>query len=106
MAGVADLDRARGREQATFLWIRVLAVAAVAVVVITSFQAHPAPGGHGEALGVAVLLVTFSGATLAEMWLPKARPEVELTMALVAVATAAALIGLQANKAAFLGVFP
>jgi signal transduction histidine kinase len=106
VAGVADLDRARGREQATFVWIRVLAVAAVAIVVTTSFQARPAPGGHGEALGVAVLLVAFSGATLAEMWLPKAGPAAELTMALAAVASAAALIGLQANKAAFLGVFP
>jgi len=106
VTGVADLDRARGREQATFLWIRVLAVAAVAIVVTTSFQARPAPGGHGEALGVAVLLVAFSGATLAEMWLPKPQPAVELTMALAAVAAAAALIGLQANKAAFLGVFP
>ena len=106
VAGVADLDRARVREQATFLWIRVLAVAVVAFVVITSFQAHPAPGGHGEALGVATLLVAFSGATLAEMWHPKARPAVELAMALAAVAGAAALVGLQSNKAAFLGVFP
>ena len=106
MAGVADLDRARGREQATFLWIRVLAVAVVAFVVITSFQARPAPGGHGRALGVAFLLVAFSGATLAEMWHPKAPAPVELTMALAAVASAAALVGLQSNKAAFLGVFP
>ncbi len=84
----------------------MLAVAVVAFVVTTSFQARPAPGGHGQALGVAVLLVAFSGATLAEMWLPKPRSAVELTMALAAVATAAALVGLQANKAAFLGVFP
>ncbi|HEY6295496.1 MAG TPA: sensor histidine kinase [Streptosporangiaceae bacterium] len=96
----------RGREQATFLWIRVLAVAAVAFVVTTSFQARPAPGGHGQALAVAVLLVAFSGATLVEMWHPKARPAVELTMALAAVASAAALVGLQSNKVAFLGVFP
>ena len=70
MAGVADLDRARGREQATFLWIRVLAVAAVAFVATTSFQARPAPGGHGQALAVSLLLVAFAGATLAEMWHP------------------------------------
>jgi len=88
------------------VWIRVLAVACVAFVVTTSFQARPAPGGHGQALGVAILLVTFSGATLAEMWHPKARPAVELTVALAAVASAAALVGLQANKASFLGVFP
>jgi len=106
VARVADLDRARGREQATFLWIRVLAVAAVAFVVATSFQARPVPGGHGEALAVAVLLAAFSGATLAEMWLPKPRPAAELVLPLAAVAAAAALLGLQGNKAAFLGVFP
>ena len=40
------------------------------------------------------------------MWHPKVRPAVGLTMTLAAVATAAALVGLQSNKVAFLGVFP
>jgi signal transduction histidine kinase len=106
MAGVADLDRARGREHATLLWIRVLAVAAVAFVVTTAFQARPAPGGHGQALAVSLLLAAFSGATLAAMWHPKVRPAVGLAVALAAVASAAALVGLQDNKGAFLGVFP
>jgi signal transduction histidine kinase len=101
-----ELDRARGREQAAYLSIRVLAVAAIAFVVITSFQARPAPGSHGEALGVAVAVISFCGATIAAMWLTQAGSAVQLAVLLVAVASAAALIGLQGNRAAFLGVFP
>jgi signal transduction histidine kinase len=104
--GVSELQRARGREKATFLSIRVLSVAAIAFVVITSFQARPAPGGAGQALSVAFLLVAFCGATITMMWLTQARPAVQLTVALVAVAAAAALVGVQGNNAAFLGVFP
>src|SRR5258708_11475485 len=101
-----ELERARGREQAAYLSIRVLAVAAIAFVVITSFQARPAPGSHGEALGVAVALIVFCGATIAAMWLTQAGSAVQLAVLLVAVVSAAALIGLQGNSAAFLGVFP
>ena len=105
-AGVSELDRARSREQAAYLLIRVLAVAAIAFVVTTSFQAQPAPGGHGEALGVAAVLIVFCGATIAAMWLTQARPAAQLPILLLAVVSAAALIALQANVAAFLGVFP
>jgi signal transduction histidine kinase len=105
-AGVSELERARGREQAAYLAIRVLAVAAIAFVVITSFQARPAPGGQGEALGVAVALIVFCGATIAAMWLTQARSAVRLAVLVIAVVSAAALIGLQGNGAAFLGVFP
>jgi signal transduction histidine kinase len=104
--GVSELQRARGRERATFLWIRALAVAAIVFVVTTSFQDRPAPGGSGQALAVALLLVAFCGATIAGMWLPLTQPAVQLAVALAAVASAAALVGLQANNAAFLGVFP
>ena len=105
-AGVSELERARGREQAAYLSIRVLAVAAIAFVVVTSFQARPAPGGQGEALGVAVGLVVFCGATIAAMWLTQPGSGVQLAVLVIAVASAAALIGLQGNDAAFLGVFP
>jgi signal transduction histidine kinase len=105
-AGVSELERARGLEQAAYLAIRVLAVAAIAFVVITSFQARPAPGGQGEALGVAVGLFVFCGATIAAMWLTQAGSGVQLAVLLIAVVSAAALIGLQGNGAAFLGVFP
>ena len=105
-AGVSELERARGREQAAYLSIRMLAVAAISFVVTTSFQAQPAPGGHGEALGVAAVLIVFCGATIAAMWLTQARPTVQLAVLLVAVVSTAALIGLQGNGAGFLGVFP
>ena len=105
-AGVSELERARGRERAAFLSIRVLAAAAITFVVATSFQARPAPGGQGTALGVAAVLIVFCGATIAAMWLPQARPAMQLAVLLAAVASAAALIGLQGNSAAFLGVFP
>jgi signal transduction histidine kinase len=84
----------------------VLAVAAIAFVVTTSFQASPAPGGGGRALGVAFALTVFCGATIAAMWLTPRRPAVLMAVLLLAVAGAAALIGLQGNGAAFLGVFP
>ena len=105
-AGVSELERARGREQAAYLWLRVLAVAVIAFVVITSVQARPAPGGQGEALGVAVGLVAFCGATIAAMWLTQAGSGAQLAVLVIDVASAAALIGLQGNDAAFLGVFP
>ena len=105
-AGVSELQRVRGREKAAYLWIRVLGVAAIAFVVSTSFQARPAPGGTGQALGVAFALIVFCGATIAAMWLTLPQPAVQLAVLLLAVAGAAALIGLQGNGAAFLGVFP
>ena len=101
-----DLDRARGREQGAYRAIRVLAVAVVAFVVATSFQARPIPGGHGEALGAAAALIVFSAATLAMMWPGQGRPATQLAALLIAVVSAAALIGVQGNGAAFLGVFP
>jgi signal transduction histidine kinase len=104
--GIAELDRARRRERAAYRAIRVLAVAAIGFVVTTSFQTRPAPADHGTALGVAAALLVFCAATIAAMWLTPSRPAVQLAVLLIAVAGAAALIGLQANGAAFLGVFP
>ena len=100
------LERPRGDETTAYLSIRVLAAAALAFVVITSFQARLAPGGHGEALGVATALLVFCGATIGAMWLIEAGPAVQLAVLLAAVISAAALITLQGNGAAFLGVFP
>jgi signal transduction histidine kinase len=105
-AGVSELQRARDREKATYLWIRVLSVAAIVFVAVTSFQARPAPGGHGQALGVALVLVVFCGASIAAMRLTRAQLAVQLAVPLLAVASAATLVGLQGNGAAFLGVFP
>ena len=104
-AEAAELHRFRGREQTAFLGVRVLAVAAIAFVVTTSFLARPAPAG-GAAVGVAIALIAFCGATVAAMWLPQLRPAVLLATLLIAVGGAAALVGVQGNRAAFLGVFP
>ena len=81
-------------------------MAAIAFVVTTSFAARPPPGGHGQALGVAFALIAFCCATAAAMWLPPPSPAAQLAVLLLAVAGAAALIGLQGNGAGFLGVFP
>ena len=105
-AGTSELARVQDREQATYLAIRLLAVAAIGFVVITSVQARPAPGGDGQALGVAVALLAFCGATIAGIWLTRAGSAMLLPVLLIAVVSAAALIGLQGNGAAFLGVFP
>jgi signal transduction histidine kinase len=105
-AGLSELQRERGREKTAYLWIRLLGVAAIAFVVTTSFSARPPPGGHGQALGVAFALIVFCCATAAAMWLTPPSPAVQLAVLLLAVAGAAALIGLQGNGAGFLGVFP
>jgi len=105
-AGMSELQRARDREKATYRWIRLLGAAAIAFVVTTSLQGRPSPGGAGQALAVTVALTAFCVATIAAMWLTLARPAVRMAVLLLAVAAAAALVGLQGNDAAFLGVFP
>ena len=105
-ARTAELAQARGRERAAYLSVRLLAAAAIAFVVITSFQARPAPDGRGAALGAAMALVVFCGATIAAVWLTRAGSALQLAVLLLAVVSAAALIGWQGNGAAFLGIFP
>ena len=105
-AGMSELQRAKGREKATYRWIRLLGAAAITFVVITSLQGRPAPGGTGQALGVTVGLTVFCAATIAAMWPTLSRLAVRMAVLLLAVAAAAALVGLQGNDAAFLGVFP
>ena len=105
-AGMSDLQRAKGREKATYRWIRLLAAAVIAFVVTTSLQGHPAPGGAGQALGVTVgpdrILCRHDRRDVADL----ARLAIRMAVLLLAVAAAAALVGLQGNDAAFLGVFP
>jgi len=109
-AGASELQQAQDRERATYLWIRALSVAIIVFVAANSFHARPAPGGHGQALAVTVTLIALCGVTITVMWLARAKPAlhpaVQLGVPLLAVATAATLVGLQANNAGFLGVFP
>src|SRR5579859_6586979 len=104
-AGIAELDRARGRERVAYRVIRGLAVTAVGFGAATSFQARPAPGGHGSAVRVSAALIAVCGATIIAMWPAPPRLARQLAVLLIAVAGAAAPIGLKANRAAFLGVF-
>jgi signal transduction histidine kinase len=101
----SGLDRARDRQRATFVAIRVLAVAAIAFVVTASFRAHPPPGSRGAGLAVSIALVAFCGAMIAAMCAP-AKPPLLTGLLVVAVVSAAALIAIQANHAGLLGVFP
>ena len=102
----ADTSAARRREHTTYVWIRLLAVAVIGFVVITSFQARPMPADRGQALGVAFAVIVFCCATAAAMWLTVRSSAIQLAVLLLAIAGAASLIGLQGNRAAFLGVFP
>ncbi len=102
----AALDQVRGRQRAAFASIRVLGAAAIAFVVIASFQAKPGPGSAGEALGVSLALIAFSAATVTAMWLTDIRPAVRLVVLLIAVISAVTLMALQPKSGAFLGVFP
>jgi signal transduction histidine kinase len=105
-ADVAEPQPAAGRHQAAELWRRGLGLGVIAFVTITSFQGRPAPGGRGESLAVAVALVGFSCATAGVIWLARARPATQLTLLLVAVISAATLIGLQPKGPGLLAVFP
>ena len=82
----------------------MLAVAVIAFVVITSVQARPAPGGQGEALGVAVGLIVFCGATIAAMWLTQAGSGVQLAVLVIAVATPQLPAGLTQREAEVLAL--
>ena len=86
--------------------MRLLGLAATAFVVIGSFRADPAPGLHGAGLVVTVTLVAFCAATFGVMRLGGDHDAAQLAILLLAVLSAAALIYLQANFAAFIGVFP
>lgn len=101
----AEFAQARSSQQAAYLRYRLLGAGALVFVVVAAFTSHPAPGDHGKSLGVATALFVFSAATVGVIRLTEAPPAVQLPLFLVAVLSAAILIGLQPNGAGFLGVF-
>jgi signal transduction histidine kinase len=105
-ARVTEPDWLPDRQQVTYLSLRLLAAAPMAFVIITSFQSRPAPGGKGEALAVSVVLVAFCCATAAAMLMGRVTQAIQLAVVLIAVISAAAIVGIQGNGAAFIGVFP
>jgi signal transduction histidine kinase len=102
----AGLAQARSSQQAAHLQTRLLGAAVLAFVVVAAFETHPAPGGQGTSLGVAIALIVFSAASVAVIRVTEAGPAVQLPLLLVAVLSSATLIGLQPNGPGFLGVFP
>jgi len=104
-AGVAELDKARSRERAGYLRMRLLAAVTTAFVLVASFRSAPAPGMHGTGLVVTAILIAFCAATICAFQFDLATP-VQFAVLLVVVGTAASLIDLQANRAAFVGVIP
>ena len=60
----ADPDDA-GADPVSYRSMRLLGLAAVAVVVAGAFNSDPAPGWHGVHLGVSVAVATFAVAAIA-----------------------------------------
>jgi signal transduction histidine kinase len=86
--------------------MRLLAVVAVGVVVITAFQTRPAPGVHGQNLAVSAALAVLGIGTIAIIRLPDGGASLLLPVLIAVVLSTSALVGLQANGPGFLGVFP
>src|SRR5690348_8223708 len=102
---MAELDKARSRERAGYLRMRLLAAVTTAFVLVASFRSVPAPGLHGTSLVVTAVLVAFCAATICAFQFDPATPA-RFALLLAVVGAAAWLIDLQANRAAFVGVIP
>jgi signal transduction histidine kinase len=103
--GIAELDKARSRERAGYMRMRSLSAVTTAFVLIASFRSVPAPGLHGTSLVVTAVLIAFCAATVCAFQFELATLT-RFAVLLVVVGTAAWLIDLQANRAAFVGVIP
>ncbi len=89
-----------------YRWVRPLAVLAIGFVVTTAFQAHPAPGAHGQHLAVTVALVGIAAGTVGMLRLANPTSAVLMLLLVVIVVGAAVLVGLQPSGPGFLAVFP
>jgi signal transduction histidine kinase len=101
--------RGGGAEQAaTTTWLRSLGVAIVAVVVVVATNAgHPAPGLHGDGLGVLLALLAFAVGLLGarEARLRRAPARVQAPLLALLIAGSATLMWLQPDGPGFLGFF-
>ena len=103
---VSSSARADPVGAASYRWMRPLAVVAIGFVVTAAFQTHPGPGAHGQHLAVSASLIVFAAATIGVVRLPNAPSNVLLPLFVIAVVSAATLVGLQPGGPGFLGVFP
>ena len=89
-----------------YRWIRPLAAIAIGFVVTTAFQIHPAPGAHGQHLGVTIALIGIVAGTIGMLRVTEAPPAVLMSLLSVIALGSAALVGLQPSGPGFLGMFP
>jgi signal transduction histidine kinase len=100
--------RGGGAEQGSVPWLRPLGMAIFAVVVVVSaFASHPAPGLHGDGLGVLLALAAFALGLLGarEARLRGASLLVQAPFLATLLAGSAALMRLQPDGPGFLGFF-
>lgn len=95
-----------GVDPVSYRSMRLLGLAAIAVVFTAAFNTDPGPGFSGVHLGVSVALAVFTAGTLAIVRLADAPASVLLLLLAIVVVAAAVLVGLQPDGAGFLGVFP
>jgi len=93
-------------DAASYRWMRPLAVVLIGFVVTAAFQTHPGPGAHGQHLALSIALIVFAVATIGVVRLADAAPSLQLPLLIIAVLSAATLVGLQPTGPGFLGVFP
>ena len=101
----ADPDDA-GADPVSYRSMRLLGLAAVAVVVAGAFNSDPAPGWRGVHLGVSVAVATFAVAAIALLGLAEPADSLVVPLLAVVVVAAAVLVGLQPDGPGSLGVFP
>ena len=99
-------ERTRPSLRWQYRWIRPLAVFVVGFLVTTAFQVHPGPGLRGVHLGVTLALVGFAASTLTMVGTFDLSVRVQGPVLVIAVVSAAALVGFQPGGPGFLGVFP
>ena len=105
-AHVGSAESAHGDALRALRWTRPLALLLIGFVVTTAFQTHPAPGAHGEHLGVTIALIGIAVGTIGRFRLTDATPTVHSLLLVLIVLGSATLVSLQPNGPGFLGVFP
>jgi signal transduction histidine kinase len=95
-----------GADPISYRSMRLLGLAAIAVVVTGAFNSDPAPGLRGDHLAVSVAVAAFTLGTIALVRLTDASDSLLVPLLAVVVVAAAALVGLQPDGPGFLGVFP
>jgi signal transduction histidine kinase len=93
-------------DAASARWLRPVAIAAVAIVVVAALRTDPTPGLSGDHLAVSGLLLLLAVGTVAAIGPLSRSPAIEAPLLALLVLAAAALVGVQPNGPGYLAVFP